>query len=457
VTVPLFLAGPSRAECRVLAAGVALGLGHRVVLPLRNGAIRVPERVEGGALPRTCRGIRSAGIPPGFSTDRYAVLVRAQPRFAGMRHRRRQFGGHANFARMSRRRTPINRNAPMTRRGVRSGASGGDTRRPQNTDRGRLKAVQSRTPGIESTAGGGLLPGNDDIASVLERVAALLEAQQAETFRVRAYRDAAMSIRREARSVASIAVQDGLKGLEELPAVGKSIASAIREYVATNRLGMLERLEGEVSPEDLLTTVPGIGEELAKRIHAELGVETLEDLELAAHDGRLQALRGFSHRRVQSVRDTLASMLGRSVRRRARQLRAAEHEHDDDRAPAEPAVSILLAVDAEYRDKARAGALRKITPRRFNPDKVAWLPVLHAERDGWSFTALFSNTARAHELGTTGDWVILYYERDGHEKQCTIVTERRGPLAGRRVVRGREDECRLHYIEHPSSSAVRIR
>ena len=82
------------------------------------------------------------------------------------------------------------------------------------------------------------------------------------------------------------------------------------------------------------------------------------------------------------------------------------------------------------------------TPRRFNPERRAWLPVLHTERDGWSCTALYSNTARAHELGTTRDWVIVYYERDGDEDQCTVVTERHGPLAGRRVVRGREAECR---------------
>jgi hypothetical protein len=71
--------------------------------------------------------------------------------------------------------------------------------------------------------------------------------------------------------------------------------------------------------------------------------------------------------------------------------------------------------------------------------------VLHAERDGWSFTALFSNTARAHELGKTQDWVVIFYSRDGDEGQCTVVTESRGPLAGRRVVRGRETECRAHY------------
>jgi hypothetical protein len=58
---------------------------------------------------------------------------------------------------------------------------------------------------------------------------------------------------------------------------------------------------------------------------------------------------------------------------------------------------------------------------------------------------MFSNTARSHELGMTRDWVVLYFERDGHEDQCTIVTETRGPLRGRRVVRGREDESRAWY------------
>ena len=58
---------------------------------------------------------------------------------------------------------------------------------------------------------------------------------------------------------------------------------------------------------------------------------------------------------------------------------------------------------------------------------------------------MYSNTARAHELGKTDDWVVIYYEQDGEEDQCTVVTETRGPLAGRRVVRGREQECREYY------------
>ena len=66
---------------------------------------------------------------------------------------------------------------------------------------------------------------------------------------------------------------------------------------------------------------------------------------------------------------------------------------------------------------------------------------MHVERDGWQFTALFSNTALAHELGRTDDWVVLYFHRDhGPEHQRTVVTETRGEHRGRRVVRGREDE-----------------
>ncbi|HEY8153433.1 MAG TPA: helix-hairpin-helix domain-containing protein [Myxococcota bacterium] len=281
---------------------------------------------------------------------------------------------------------------------------------------------------------------NQDVADALERVADLLEAQGENPYRVRAYRAGAQRVRGCEKPVAEILEQEGTEGLDRLPEIGKSLAAAIAELVHTGRLGMLERLEGEISPEDLFTTVPGIGEELARRVHAELHLETLEDLELAAHDGRLARVPGFGIRRVRAVRETLAGMLARSTRRRARRLRAL------DAAPAaagaaRPSIETLLAVDAEYRRRAAGGDLRTIAPKRFNPGRRAWLPVMHTERDGWSFTALFSNTARAHELGTTGDWVILYYERDGDEDQCTVVTERSGPLAGRRVVRGRESEC----------------
>ena len=69
-----------------------------------------------------------------------------------------------------------------------------------------------------------------------------------------------------------------------------------------------------------------------------------------------------------------------------------------------PPVQSLLDVDREYRQSSAAGRLPKIAPKRFNPEGLAWLPILHTDRGKWHFTALFSNTARAHELGRTDDW-----------------------------------------------------
>jgi hypothetical protein len=295
-------------------------------------------------------------------------------------------------------------------------------------------------------------PSNDEIAEALERIADLLEAQDANPFRVRAYRRGAATLRASPERIAERVAHGGRASLEGLAGIGKTLASQIEELVHTGRLAFLERLEGQVSPEDLFTTLSGIGEGLAARIHRELGVETLEELELAAHDGRLAALPGFGARRVRAVRDALATILGRSTRRRARERRLRERADTPvlDAASERPEVATLLAVDEEYRRRTATGELRTIAPRRFNPEGRAWLPVLHAEKEGWHFTALFSNTARAHELGKTRDWVVIYYERDGEEDQCTVVTERSGALHGRRVVRGREAECaRLAAREGP--------
>ena len=124
------------------------------------------------------------------------------------------------------------------------------------------------------------------------------------------------------------------------------------------------------------------------------------------------------------IRTALAERLGRP---RLRQLRRTQQR---------PPVSLLLDVDRKYRERAGLGELRKIAPKRFNPTREAWLPILHTRREGWEFTALFSNTRLAHELGRTADWVIVYYHTNSSpEGQCTIVTETHGPLAGRRVVK----------------------
>jgi putative hydrolase len=104
-------------------------------------------------------------------------------------------------------------------------------------------------------------------------------------------------------------------------------------------------------------------------------------------------------------------------------------------------VSEILDVDREYRQRVAEHSLRRIAPRRFNASGVAWLPILHTHRGPRHYTVLFSNTAQAHKLGKTQDWVVLYADGPDGEHQYTVVTATRGRCAGYRVVRGRNAEC----------------
>lgn len=293
------------------------------------------------------------------------------------------------------------------------------------------------------------LGGNLAVAEDLDEVARLLEDQGANPFRIRAYRRAADTLRHLDRPVAEILRGEGVDGLEELPTIGEQLARQIRLAVRTGRLPMLERLRGEADPVALLCSVPGIGPVLAERLHHDLDVHTLEDLEVAAHAGRLRELRGFGDRRVLAVEESLATRLGR--RRPATGPPGPSLPSPSPPRPDRPPpVSELLDVDREYRERAGAGELRTIAPRRFNPRRRSWLPILHATRGPRHYTALFSNTARAHRLARTGDWVVLHWDGDdGSEGQATVVTAREpGPLGGLRVVRGREAECLEHYRPH---------
>jgi len=275
---------------------------------------------------------------------------------------------------------------------------------------------------------------NTEIARRLEEVAWLLNEQGANPYRVQAYRHAADILRRLDRSVTEILQQEGAEGLRRLPGIGESLARSIREVVLTGKLPILVRLRGETDPVSLLASVPGIGPVLADRLHHDLGIDTLEELEAAAHDGRLTNLAGIGEKKLAGIMDSLATRLGR-VRAPGRLVAADE-----------PPVEELLDVDREYRDKVAAGQLRRIAPRRFNPSGEAWLPVLHTQRGERHYTVLFSNTARVHQLGKTHDWVVLYYDGGQGERQCTVITSQRGPLTSKRVVRGREGKCVSYYM-----------
>ena len=152
------------------------------------------------------------------------------------------------------------------------------------------------------------------------------------------YRRAAASLESLDRGVTEVLEQGGVDGLRAIPGIGSTIAAAIREMARTGRWAQLERVRGELDPVKLFQTVPGIGPELARRIHDALHLDTLEALEVAAHDGRLDGVEAIGPRRIASIRASLAAMLQR-IRGTAGRFPGptAAMEPGVDRAQAQPA------------------------------------------------------------------------------------------------------------------------
>lgn len=279
---------------------------------------------------------------------------------------------------------------------------------------------------------------NLEVGDKLREIATLLQAQHANPFRSRAYLNAATTLDNLPGDIAELVQDKGIKGLIDLPAIGPGIARSIYEYIATGRMTRLENLEGASDPVGLFQTIPTVGRVLAQRIHDTLHVDTLESLENASRNGQLNKVEGLGEKRKQAIAAWLLKQLGEH----RQHIRQARHSGSN------PDIATLLKIDVDYRNKAATGKLPLITPKRFNPQNMAWLPILHCSHNHWHFTALYSTSERAHDLNRVYDWVVIYFYDDHHQEgQHTVVSETHGRLSGKRVVRGRESECAEFYAQ----------
>ena len=149
-------------------------------------------------------------------------------------------------------------------------------------------------------------------ALVLDEIASLLELQDAEPFRVRAYRGAARALDMLDGDLA-FALRSGR--LADVPGLGPGTLAVIREMVETGRSGLYERLRAE-TPAGLvqLRLVAGLGPKRVRTLHERLGIENLEQLRAAAASGRVAALPGFgpaTQRRVLEGLDFVDRSTGR--------------------------------------------------------------------------------------------------------------------------------------------------
>ena len=145
---------------------------------------------------------------------------------------------------------------------------------------------------------------NRDISDIFEEVAERLEINDANTFRIRAYRNAARTISELPRNVSEI-VREG-EDLTGFPGIGKDLSEKIKEIVDTGHLSMLDKLRREIRLDiSGLTGLPGLGPKRVKQLHEKLGITNLEELEKAARKKKIRELEGFGEKTELSILDAL--------------------------------------------------------------------------------------------------------------------------------------------------------
>src|SRR4051812_22590943 len=142
---------------------------------------------------------------------------------------------------------------------------------------------------------------NRDIAASFDEIADLLEFQNANPFRVRAYRNAARRITDLPEPLANVAA-DPKRALTDIDGIGKDLAQKIEEVLETGSIGMLEQLRSEIPGGVLaMVRIPGMGPKKAAALFKELGITSLDALRAACEADQVQALKGFGKKTQEKI------------------------------------------------------------------------------------------------------------------------------------------------------------
>ena len=154
---------------------------------------------------------------------------------------------------------------------------------------------------------------NADLAAAFEQVADLLDLQQANPFRIRAYRNAARLVG-ELKLDLVAHVEQG-RPLPRLPGIGPDLAGKIEEFARTGHLALLDRLRAQIpSGVAEMLQLPSLGPKRVRALYEELHVTSPAQLARAARDGRVRELPGFGVRSEAGILEAIAAHVGRPQR-----------------------------------------------------------------------------------------------------------------------------------------------
>ena len=267
---------------------------------------------------------------------------------------------------------------------------------------------------------------NSDVAEAFDEMADLLEIEGANVFRVRAYRNAARTLRGLSRGVAGMVA--GAEDLSELPAIGEDLAEKIRTMVGTGRLPELEELKDQL-PEGLVAVlgISGLGPKRVKALHRELGIEDLDGLAEAAREGRIRLIEGFGEKTEANILHALET---RGSGESRTLLREAE-------ARAEPLVAHLSAAEGAEQVTV-AGSYRR------RKETVGDLDILVACEDSGPVMARLTGHEDVTEVISQG------------ETRSTVVL-RNGLQVDLRAVPPESHGAALHYFTGSKAHNIHVR
>lgn len=158
---------------------------------------------------------------------------------------------------------------------------------------------------------------NPDFAKIFEHISEILELNNADSFRVLAYQKAAREIDHLGEDLDDVYKKGGIKDLKDLPGIGESVALKIEELIKTGKCREYEQLKKK-TPKVLLglLQVPGIGAKTARKLHRQLKLKSLDDLERAIRAGKISRLPGFRAKTEANIAKAL-----QSLRRRQKETR----------------------------------------------------------------------------------------------------------------------------------------
>ncbi|MGI9117470.1 MAG: DNA polymerase/3'-5' exonuclease PolX [Gaiellales bacterium] len=244
---------------------------------------------------------------------------------------------------------------------------------------------------------------NGDVADLFDLLASLSELDGAIVHKVIAYRRAAEQFRTTAESVERMAEEGRLT---DLPGVGATIAAKVDEIRATGTMQALEKLR-EKYPDGLveMMAVPGVGPKTAKRLYAELGIDSPATLKAACEAGQLRELKGLGAKKEQTILAALAA--GGGPRKHVILL-----DHALDRA--EMLVEALRA-EPGCREAEIAGSLRR------RKEVIGDVDLVASSEDPGPLLRRFAEHPGVQEVIALGDAKASVVLHDGLQVDLRVI------------------------------------